>query len=223
MTVDLVIVGAGGGSRELASVVLDQCDASPTCRLLGFLDDDPKKQGTEVVGFPVLGPLERARELSGALFVIGIARSDDPEVRRTIHERLRLPRDRYASVIHPRASFSRHTRIGVGTSVQAHAVSTANATIGDHVFVSAQVTITHDVTIEDFATIAAGSVLLGGVHLESGCYVGGHAVVKPGVRIGRGALVGMGAVVLRDVPPGAVVYGNPARMRPASDHRSGGP
>ena len=214
MTFDLVIVGAGGGSRELASVVLDREDATPTCRLAGFLDDDPKKQGTEILGFPVLGPLERARELTRARFVVGIASSANPGVRRAIFERLALPRDRYATVIHPRASLSRHTVVGLGTSVQAGAVSTANATIGDHVFVSALVTITHDVVIEDFATIASGSVLLGGVHLGEGCYVGGHAVIKPGVRIGRGALVGMGSVVLRDVPDGAVVYGNPARARP---------
>jgi serine acetyltransferase len=38
-------------------------------------------------------------------------------------------------------------------------------------------------------------------------------VILPGLRIGEGALVGAGSVVTRDVPPGAVVAGNPARVR----------
>jgi maltose O-acetyltransferase len=38
-------------------------------------------------------------------------------------------------------------------------------------------------------------------------------VILPGVTIGRGSVVGAGSVVTRDVPDGAVVYGNPARIK----------
>lgn len=50
------------------------------------------------------------------------------------------------------------------------------------------------------------------VRVEPFARVGAGAVILPGVVIGRGALVGAGAVVTRDVPPGAVVAGNPARV-----------
>lgn len=50
------------------------------------------------------------------------------------------------------------------------------------------------------------------VHIEDGADLGVGAIVLPGVRIGRGAQVGAGAVVTRDVPPYAVVAGNPARV-----------
>jgi len=43
--------------------------------------------------------------------------------------------------------------------------------------------------------------------------IGSGAVLLPGVTIGEGALVGAGSVVTRDVPPYAVVFGNPARIR----------
>lgn len=48
--------------------------------------------------------------------------------------------------------------------------------------------------------------------VERGASVGGGAVVLPGVTVGEGAVVGAGAVVTKDVPPHAIVVGNPARI-----------
>jgi UDP-2-acetamido-3-amino-2,3-dideoxy-glucuronate N-acetyltransferase len=52
---------------------------------------------------------------------------------------------------------------------------------------------------------------LGSVYLEEGCSVGAGAIVVPNTRVGRWAMIGSGAVVTRDVPPHALVAGNPAR------------
>lgn len=49
--------------------------------------------------------------------------------------------------------------------------------------------------------------------LRKGCSVGAGATVLGGLTVGSGAMVGAGAVVSRDVPPHAVVIGNPARIR----------
>jgi acetyltransferase-like isoleucine patch superfamily enzyme len=50
------------------------------------------------------------------------------------------------------------------------------------------------------------------VEIEDDTWIGIGAIVLKGVRVGRGARVGAGAVVTADVPPGAVVAGNPARV-----------
>lgn len=48
--------------------------------------------------------------------------------------------------------------------------------------------------------------------LGHGVWVGRRAVLRTGITIGHGAVIGAGAVVTRDVPPYAVVAGNPARI-----------
>ena len=50
------------------------------------------------------------------------------------------------------------------------------------------------------------------VVIERGAWIGAGAIILPGRRIGAGAVVGAGSVVTRDVPPLAVVAGNPARV-----------
>jgi acetyltransferase-like isoleucine patch superfamily enzyme len=51
------------------------------------------------------------------------------------------------------------------------------------------------------------------VLVEDGASLGSGCVVLGGITIGAGSLVGAGAVVTRDVPPGVVVAGVPARAR----------
>jgi galactoside O-acetyltransferase len=50
------------------------------------------------------------------------------------------------------------------------------------------------------------------VVVERDVWIGANATILPGVRVGRGAVVGAGAVVTRDVEPGSVVMGVPARV-----------
>ena len=53
---------------------------------------------------------------------------------------------------------------------------------------------------------------LGAVRIGNDVWIGQAAQIMSGVRVGDGAIVGAGAIVTRDVPPYAVVAGNPARL-----------
>ena len=60
------------------------------------------------------------------------------------------------------------------------------------------------------------------VRIEDGAGLGIGSIVLPGVTIGERAIVSAGSVVTRDVPPRAVVFGNPARVVKSWDEESGG-
>jgi UDP-2-acetamido-3-amino-2,3-dideoxy-glucuronate N-acetyltransferase len=80
--------------------------------------------------------------------------------------------------------------------------------LGDDVFVGPNVTFTND----PFPRSKQYPEQFSGTAVAAGASIGGGATILPGVRIGRRAMVGAGAVVIRDVPPNAVVVGNPARI-----------
>src|SRR3954447_14639371 len=106
--------------------------------------------------------------------------------------------------------------IGAGCKIQSHSFICDGVKIGDGVFIGHSVVFVNDK--RPSATGADGRLqteqdweLLRTV-VEDGASLGSGAVVLGGVRIGAGALVGAGAVVTRDVAPGAVVAGVPARL-----------
>jgi acetyltransferase-like isoleucine patch superfamily enzyme len=101
------------------------------------------------------------------------------------------------------------TWIGQGALLHAAGGITIGRTvgIGPHAIL---ITSTH-AELPRPAPIMDGPIQLAPIVLGDGCDIGVGAIVLPGVTVGEGAQVGAGAVVTRDVPPFAVVAGNPAR------------
>jgi acetyltransferase-like isoleucine patch superfamily enzyme len=101
------------------------------------------------------------------------------------------------------------TTIGAMTRIQAEAYITAYSTLEEHVFIAPCVVTTND---NFMGRTEQRHELMRGPTIRRGARIGGGAVLCPGIEIGEEAFVGAGAVVTKDVPPGVVVVGNPARV-----------
>lgn len=96
--------------------------------------------------------------------------------------------------------------IGQGTLLGNHPFL---LTVGNNVIISAGVKLlTHDTSF----TVVGGKDLAGEITIGDNIQIGENAVVLPGVTIGNDCIIGAGAVVTKDVPPGSVAAGVPAKV-----------
>lgn len=106
----------------------------------------------------------------------------------------------------------------IGAGARIHAFVTIDAglhaptRIGKRVACMAHTHVGHDAILGDDCELAPGTVIGGHCEIGNGVRFGVNACVRPFIKIGALARIGAGAVVIRDVPPGQVWAGNPARQ-----------
>jgi UDP-2-acetamido-3-amino-2,3-dideoxy-glucuronate N-acetyltransferase len=116
-------------------------------------------------------------------------------------------------------------KIGRDCKIAAYVEIQRGVTIGDRCKVEAFAFIPSGVKIEDEVFIGPHAVFTNDLHpkavgdweivptlVKKGASIGAGAVIVCGVTIGEGAMVGAGSVVTKDVPPGVLVVGNPAKV-----------
>lgn len=196
------ICGAGGHAKVVLSTVL-----ALGLSVDGLLDDDPQRQGLQILGTRVIGTIAEAVEKGPARGVIAIG---DNKVRQALAKKLQDWE--WITVIHPRAYVHPTASLGPGTVVFAGGIIQPDARLGAHVIVNTGATVDHDCSVGDFVHLAPGAHLAGHATVEEGALIGMGAVVLPGVKVGAWAIVGAGAVVVKDLPPYVTAVGVPARL-----------
>jgi acetyltransferase-like isoleucine patch superfamily enzyme len=142
-----------------------------------------------------------------------------------------------SALVGEKATIGDGTRVWAFTNVQDGAVVGKNcnicdgcfvesgAVIGDNVTIKNQVSVWVGVTLEDNVFVGPNATFVNDrfprsrskdwklekTVVKKGASLGANCTIMCGVTIGEGATVGAGSVVLKDVPPHAVVVGNPAR------------
>ncbi len=109
----------------------------------------------------------------------------------------------------------RGAKIGANCKIEPFAFIPDGTIIEDNCFIGPHVCFTNDnkprATGKDGKPVPAGNWVVSPATVKKGASIGANATILPGITIGENAVVGAGSVVTKDVEPGAMVVGNPAR------------
>lgn len=116
-------------------------------------------------------------------------------------------------------------RIGDDCNICDHVFIENDVIIGDRVTIKCGVQIWDGIRLEDDVMVGPNATFtndlfprskqpfqLRSTIVERGASIGANATILCGITIGAGAMIGAGSVVTRDVPPRAVIVGNPGRI-----------
>ena len=132
----LVVLGASAFG-EAASLLRDinASEGGPRYKVVALLDDNDGLHGTEIQGVPVAGGLDRWADYPGSSFVFLIGSHRSRIQRRSILQRLNIPRERFATLIHPTAVVFEGAQIGRGCLLYSGVVVFNDSVLEDFVLI----------------------------------------------------------------------------------------
>ena len=207
---ECVILGAGGHAR----VVIECLRASGAGVPRAILDPDSKRWGSGLDDVPIAGgdsALPEIRQRGIIYFVVGVGGVGDNRPREQLFNLGLSHGFEPLTLIHPRAVVSQRTSIGAGVQIFANTVVNVGAALGANVIVNTGAIVEHDCLLGAHVHVASGACLGGAVCVRERAHIGAGSVVRQCIEIGCDALVGAGAAVVKNVAPGAVVAGVPAK------------
>ncbi len=208
MSQKYAIYGCGGFGREVLPLLKEK-NASVV-----FVSDSEQDATTIINGTTVISFEALVNHYDHYNVIVAIG---DAQIRRQIVMKCKHAGLTMGSIY---ASSSRQLdecSVGTGAILCDFTMLTANVSIGEQFHANIYSYVAHDCKIGNFVTLAPRVCINGNTIIEDDVYIGTGAVLKQGTKdkpliIGRGSLIGMGAVVTKNVAPGTIMVGNPARV-----------
>ena len=203
---DLIIIGAGNVGGFLA---LNQNLFEGDYTIVGFLDDDPKKQGKLFWGIPVVGKVDDIVKYQECAVALGIS---GPQLKKSILERIGDNYD-FPNFISKNAWVSNKVKIGKGVIIYPNVSINHESSINDFVIINMNCAIGHDTIIGKGSALAPGVSFGGFTNIGEFVDVGIGSSTIQRVNIGEGACIGGQAMLISNVEPYTTYIGVPGKRK----------
>lgn len=211
---DIAIFGAGGLSKEIASLIgrINKKEGNKW-RIIGYFDDNPSLKGLNVSHFgKVLGGIDELNSWESPLdMAIAIG---SPNAIRKVRERITNPKISYPNIISPDFfvvdddTFS----IGEGNIIQGGCSVSNDVSIGNFNLLNGDVVMGHDAKIGNYNVLMPDIRVSGEVVIGESNLIGVGSIILQQIKIGNNVHLGAGAVLMTKPKDGATYLGNPAKL-----------
>ena len=206
---NIYIYSCGGGGREILRLIKEINNNSNQWKVIGYIDDDPNKQGQIIDNIRVFS-YDEIPNTDNEYCICGVM---DPELRKKIINEYIIPKGfKIPSLIHPSISLYEDTIIDTGAVIFSGVHISYNVTIDKYVLLSSNSLIGHDSQIGEFVSIMPTTTVNGNCKIGSECILGAGSVLHPGITIGNNSIIGLGTKVLNNVDSNKTLLDVPRRI-----------
>jgi len=209
---DVVIYGAGGFGREIASLLKAVNLVEPTWNMLGYIDDDKTKLGMKDRYGEVLGTGEFLNTYPKPLqVIIAIA---TPRHRVGIVKRITNPLISWPNLIAPDVKIfdAEAFNIGIGNILFYSCRISCEVTIGDFNLMNSIVSLGHDAVVGSYNVMMPNTRISGESTVGDANFFGVNSLMLQGLKVGDNTRIGAASVIMRNTKNDHLYFGNPARI-----------
>lgn len=204
----IILIGGGGHCISCIDVI----EQTRQYEIIGILDQ-PEKEGTNVLGYPVIGSdddLERmAKDCPNFHITVGQIKS--PKIRHSIYTKVKRAGGILPVISSPTAYVSQHAKIDEGTIIMHQAFVNAAASVGRCCIINSKALIEHEASIGDFCHISTATCINGQVSVGGNSFIGSNTVVSNNLSVSENTIVAAGSQVLKSIYHSGIYIGNPLR------------
>lgn len=203
----LGVYGASGLGREVEIIARKVNAVERRWEKIVYIDDNEAIK--EVLGVPSYS-FDRIRALCPDL-EISVA-IGEPAARERVYNKVKGAGIRLATLIHPGVYIDESSQIGEGVTICEGVTTTSCVVLEDNVYVQPHAVIGHDIHIGKHSVIGSNSEIGGANVIGERVFMGFMVGTLQGLKIGNDVEISAGSIVFRDIEPGMIVMGNPARV-----------
>jgi len=196
-TKKLLIFGAGHGGQELLKVVVEDINkVSNSWEVLGFIDNDPGKKGSEIFGCPVLGDKYDGdcKDVYGACAIMNNGIREKIINKEILAKGLKL-----ASFIHPSVIMANDFIYQEGLIVYPGVKVSYDVKLGQGIMVNYNCVLGHGLEAGNYTYFGPSATIAGSCKIGHSCTIGAGSSMLQGTSVGNNSIVAIGTTLISNV------------------------
>ena len=204
---NVIVYGAGEFGSLISNIISYHSDLN----IVAYGDEDTEKIGQLIDKSPVFSDEDLLKFAQENGIRYAIASIGNNKIRAEKYSFLKSKGFQMLSIVHPQALIDTNVNYGDNVIIEMGTAIHTNSSIGNDAFLGGDALIGHHNKIGNHVLVGGNASFGGAVIVEDYVSIGVGSSIKPGVRLGKGSVIGVGAAVVKDVKPGEVVVGVPAK------------